>query len=120
MRGVRGMALELAKPIALLCSILSLLGVFHAAFLEPAADVEQRVFGSLGPLLLAAGIALMGALVFHADGHAGKNISSFDTASLIGTFPMRIFCWTVGGMLPLFFLSWYLEAHCIFYRDVRF
>ena len=114
------MVLELAKPVALLCSILSLLGVFHSAFLEPAADVEQRLIGSLGPLLLAAGIALMSGLAFQARWRTGANHRSEYRASLIETFPVRIFCWSVAGMTVLFILSWYLEAHCIFYRDIRF
>ena len=110
------MVLELAKPVALLCSILSLLGVFHAAFLEPASDVEQRLVSSLGPLLLAAGIALIGGLIFQA----GQRNRSEHGVSLAEAFPVRMFCYAVGGMLLLFLLSWYLEAHCIFYRDIRF
>ena len=114
------MVLELARPVALLCSILSLLGVFHAAFLEPTADVEQRLIGLVGPLLLAAGIALAGGLTFQARWPAGASLRSEYGASLIETFPVRIFCWSVIGMAVLFLLSWYIEAHCIFYRDIRF
>ena len=33
---------------------------------------------------------------------------------------MRVFFWTTGVMLVLFLLAWYLETHCIFYRDVRY
>jgi len=114
------MVLELARPVALLCSILSLLGVFHAAFLEPTGDVEQRLVGSLGPLLLAASIAFAGGLTFQARWRTGGNRRSEYVVPLIETFPMRIFCWSVAGMAVLFLLSWYLEAHCIFYRDIRF
>jgi len=114
------MVLELARPVALLCSILSLLGVFHSAFLEPAGDVEQRLVGSLGPLLLAAGMALLGGLTFQARRRGGANHRGEYGASLIETFPVRVFCWSVAGMAVLFLLSWYLETHCIFYRDIRF
>jgi hypothetical protein len=114
------MVLELARPVALLCGILSLLGVFHAAFLEPVGDVEQRLVGSVGPLLLAAGIALAGGLTFQARRPAGGNSSSEHVAPLIETFPVRIFCWSVIGMAVFFLLSWYLETHCIFYRDIRY
>ncbi len=58
------MLLELARPIVLLGCILSLLKLFHAAFLEPAATNLQRLEDALGPFLLAAAIALLGALVF--------------------------------------------------------
>lgn len=114
------MVLELARPVALLCSILSLLGVFHSAFLEPAGDVEQRLVGLLGPLLLAASIALMSGLTFQARWRTGGSRRSEYVVPLIETFPVRIFCWSVTGMAVLFLLSWYLEAHCIFYRDIRF
>ena len=114
------MVLELARPIALLFSILSLLGVFHAAFLEPAGDMEQRLVGSLGPLLLAASIAFAGGLTFQARWRMGGNRRSAYVAPLIETFPVRIFCWSVAGMAVLFVLSWYLETHCIFYRDIHF
>ena len=114
------MVLELARPVALLCGILSLLGVFHAAFLDPTADVEQRLVGSLGPLLLAASIAFAGGLTFQARWRTGRNRRSEYVVPLIETFPMRIFFWSVAGMAVLFLISWYLETHCIFYRDIRF
>jgi hypothetical protein len=113
------MVLELARPVALLFSILSLLGVFHSAFLEPTGDVEQRLVGSVGPLLLAAGIAFVGGLTFQARWRTGGNGRSEYVVPLIETFPVRIFCWSVAGMAVLFLLSWYIEAHCIFYRDIR-
>lgn len=114
------MVLELARPVALLCGILSLLGVFHAAFLEPVGDVEQRLVGLVGPLLLAAGIALAGGLTFQARWPTGGNRRIEYVAPLIETFPVRIFCWSMIGMAALFLLSWYLETHCIFYRDTHF
>jgi hypothetical protein len=122
LREVRGMVLELARPIALLGCILSLLGVFHAVFLEPAADFEQRMLGSFGPLLLAAGMALAAGLVFLPGRHSllGARRRDVGLASLVATFPMKVFCWTMAGMTALFAVSWYLEAHCIFYRNVRF
>ena len=39
---------------------------------------------------------------------------------LSGTLPVQIFFWATGIMTVLFLVSWYLEAYCIFYRDVRF
>ena len=110
------MILELARPVALLCCILSLLGVFRAAFLELSSDVEQRLAGSVGPLLLAVGIALISGLIFQARGCSRAGHS----ASLVETFPMKVFLWSIAGMLLLFLLSWYLEAHCIFYGNLRF
>lgn len=117
---VRGVLLELAKPITLLCSMLSLLAVFHTAFLGQATDYSQRMYNSLGVLLLAAAFALVGGLVFLQDGRQRK-VSPVNRSRQLGitqTFPVQVFCWTTGIMAVLFVLSWYLETHCIFYRDI--
>ena len=62
------MLLELARPVTLLCSMLSLLAVFHAAFLGAEMDYSARIYDSLGVLLLAAGFSLVGGLVCLEDG----------------------------------------------------
>ena len=121
------MLLELARPVALLCSMMSLLAVFHTAFLGPATDYSQRIYDSLGVLLLAAGFSLVGGLVFQEDGREnGERLRKASRVSrrrelrIIETFPVQVFCWTTGIMTVLFVLSWYLETHCIFYRDIHF
>jgi hypothetical protein len=116
------MLLELAKPITLLACILSLLGLFHAAFLEPAADPLQHLEDALGPLLMAGALALLDGLMFLP----GPEIPGVKTPLseqmwvLLRTFPVRVFCWATSGMAAFFLVAWYLEAHCIFYRDVRY
>jgi uncharacterized membrane protein YdcZ (DUF606 family) len=110
------MLLELARPVSLLASMLSLLAVFHAAFLGTETDIAQRLIHGLAMLALAAGISLLSGLAFL--GHAG--LDPADSVQLSRTFPVRIFCWTSGIMAALFAVSWFLETHCIFYRDVRF
>jgi hypothetical protein len=110
------MFVELAKPVTLVFCILSLYGVFHTAFLLPASDVEQRICESLGTLALAAGISFLSALIFREspEGRDPRN------TRLTATLPVQVFCWATSVMLVLFLVSWYLESHCIFYRDVRF
>ena len=105
------MLLEMARPVSLMASILSLLAVFHAAFLGTETDIVQRLIQGLAMLALAAGISLLSGLTFL--GHA-------DLGQLSRTFPVRVFCWTSGIMAVLFAVSWYVETHCIFYKDVRF
>ncbi len=105
------MLLELARPVSLTASMLSLLAVFHAAFLGTESDFVQRLVHGLAMLALAAGVSLLSGLTF--QGHA-------DAAHLGRTFPVRIFGWASGIMAALFAVSWYLETHCIFYKDVRF
>jgi hypothetical protein len=105
------MLLEVAKPVALGLCLLSLLAVFHAAFLVPATGFEQRIWDSVMLLSLAAGICLSSGLIFRESERRG--------ATLASTLPVQLFCWGAGLMLVLFVASWYLETYCIFYRDMR-
>jgi heme/copper-type cytochrome/quinol oxidase subunit 2 len=116
--------LELARPITLLASMISLLAVFHTAFLGPEADFSQRIYDTMGMVLISAGVSLISGLCFlegrqsntreagHTPGNYGMRITE--------TFPMQVFCWTTGIMIVLFLLAWYLETHCIFSRHVRY
>jgi hypothetical protein len=106
------MLVEIAKPIALLLCMLSLLCVFQAAFLVPASDLEQRSWDSLILLSLAAGTCLTSGMIFRESTNSGDG-------SLTRTLPIQIFCWAAGLMVAWFLASWYLETHCIFYKDVR-
>jgi len=106
------MFLEAAKPVALLLCILSLYAVFHTAFLIPATDFHDRIHDGLLLLTLAAGISLPSGLLFR-ESHSPQ-------ARLATTLPVQLFCWSAVVMFLLFTASWYLETHCIFYRDVRF
>src|SRR5580704_4751965 len=58
------MFVDVARLLALVFCMLSLCAVFHTAFLVPASDLEQRIWDSLSLLALAAGISLVGGLVF--------------------------------------------------------
>lgn len=108
------MLLELARPVTLLGSVLSLLAVFHTAFLGPGTDYPQRIYDSMGVLLIAAGFALVSGLTFREGRRWAANLA------IMETFPVLLFLWTTGIMAALFVLSWYLETHCIFYRNVHF
>jgi hypothetical protein len=109
---------ELLRPAALLASMMSLLAVMHTAFFGSEADYWQRIYDSLGMLLLAAGIALIGGLLFERNGDDARN--SGPVAAIFQTFPVRIFCWTAGLILALFLLGWWIEANCIFSKEMRF
>jgi hypothetical protein len=103
---------EIAKPVTLLLCILSLYAVFHTAFLIPGRTVEERVWDSIGLLVLAAGISVVSGLIFREGEDDGMRLG--------GTLPMQIFAWATGIIVGLFVVSWYLETYVIFYRDVRF
>jgi cation transport ATPase len=106
------MLLEVAKPIALILCMLSLCAVFYTAFMAPAINLEQKTWDSLVLLSLAAGICLSSGLIFSESGKNGN-------ARLTATLPVQMFFWATCWMLVLFVVSWYLETHCIFYKDVR-
>lgn len=117
------MLAEIVRPVTFILCILSLFGTFHAAFLVPAIEVDQRIFESLRWLGLAAGLALTSGLVFREAGlQPDKRSSSLfksGLTALLRTFPVRMFCWASVAMLILFVASWYLENHCVLYRDNR-
>lgn len=104
--------LEAAKPIAVALCMISLCAVFNAVFLVPASDLEQRTWNTVVLLSLTAGICLASGMIFRESTESG-------TDPLLRTLPVQLFCWAVSLMLVLFLVSWYLETHCIFYRDVR-
>jgi hypothetical protein len=103
---------EVAKPVALVLCMVSLCGVFYTAFLIPASGLEQRTWDSLVLLSLAAGISLSSGMIFRETEESG-------VGTILRTLPVQMFCWAVCLMLVMFVTSWYLETHCIFYRDVR-
>jgi hypothetical protein len=101
------MFLELAKFASLLLSILSLDGLFHAAFLESGSHFEQRLVPSGGALLLAAAVCLGSGYIFRAwELKAGRR-----DASIAGSLPMLIFWWGSGLITLLFFGSWVLNRY---------
>jgi hypothetical protein len=110
------MLVEVAKPVTLIFCILSLFAVFNAAFLAPSSDLQQRIYDSLSMLALATLSCLVSGLIFRE----ATRDSPSGSARLTATLPVQIFCWCAGIMFVLFVISWYLENHCIFYRDVRF
>ena len=109
------MLVEVPKPVTLFFCILSLYAVFNAALLNPSPDMDQRIYDSIGRLALAAAISLISGLIFCAATHDADG-----SARLAATLPVQMFVWGAGAMVIFFVISWYLERHCIFYRDIRF
>ena len=102
----------MAKPIAVALCMLSLCAVFNAAFLVPASDLESRSWTAVILLSLTAGICLASGMIFRESAEPRAD-------RLMRTLPVQLFCWAVSLMLVLFLVSWHLETHCIFYKDVR-
>ena len=107
------MLFEIAKPVTFICCIVALYALFYAAFLNPADNLEQRVYDSLGLLVLAAAESLISGLIFREAAHNRPT-------RLAATLPVQMFCWASAAMLLLFVVSWYWESHCMFRQDARF
>lgn len=105
------MLTDIAKPIALVLCMAALCAVFYTAFLVPA-DLAPRTWDALTLLALATGICVASGMLFRDE-------SGDEAPRLMRTLPMQMFLWAVGVMVALFLASWYLETHCVFYRDVR-
>jgi len=58
------MLVEIAKPITLVFSILSLYAVFDAAFLSLSIDLHQRIYESVLRVALAALTSVISGLIF--------------------------------------------------------
>ena len=99
----------MAKPAALVLCMAALCGVFNAAFLAPFNYPGQTIWDTLTLLSLATGICVASGMLFRQDANG----------RLLRTLPMQIFVWVTSVMLAMWLAAWYLETHCIFYRDVR-
>jgi hypothetical protein len=108
------MFLDIAKPIALLMCILSLLATFRAAFLIPASELNIRIHDAFALLLLSAGVSILGGLLFRESAAIERN-----PVSLSGTLPIQIFCWASTVILILFAVSWYIETYFLPYAGAH-
>ncbi len=108
------MLVEVARPIVLILNIISLYAVFKGAFLAPAVSLEQRVLDFLCLLALAGALSVVSGFIFlyGATSPAGR-------LRVGSTLPVQLFYWAASIMLALFLVSWYVDSHCIFYRDIR-
>lgn len=82
--------IELAKPVTFILCILSLYALFITAFLVPSSDMHQKIYDSLGLLMLAAGASLVSGLIFQRatpERYPGST-------RLTATLPVQLFCWS--------------------------
>ena len=122
------MWLELARPITLLASVLSLLTLIRTAFFGPAVEFSDRLYDTCGMLVIAAAFAFLSGLTFpeaHGNGRGPSRDPNHPLAydpvmRLCQTFPVRVFRWTAGILFVLFLLNWYLQLHYIPWRDVHY
>jgi hypothetical protein len=130
------MLLELAKPVSLLASIVSLLAVFHAAFLGSETDLRERIFNALAMLIVAFAVSMASGLTFTQKRRASSGLHlvwptirhraqpkfapEFSFQSVIESFPMRVFYSAAGLMAAFFLAAWFIETYCIPLSRLRY
>lgn len=103
------MLLDLGKAFSFFLSIMALSEAMISAFLIPGTRWEDRLAAS------ALRIAIAGCVCF-ASGHVfaiAARAQGAPAPSLLATFPVRLFFWTLLGMAILFALSWYLDVYYV-------
>ena len=99
------MLLDLGRAISFFLTIFSLLTLFHTAFFMVGTTWEQRLIASITRVALAACIALASGLLFRHAEHPAVPLSK--------TLPVRMFLWTLFGVMVLFALAWYLDVYYV-------
>jgi hypothetical protein len=96
--------LELAKAVSFLVCILSLYWAAISAFFVPGARWEERMWIAAFKLVAAAAICFYSGMVFSWPSRSNPTAFQRITATL----PVRLFLWSLAGIVVVFALSWYL------------
>jgi hypothetical protein len=103
------MLLDLGKAVSLILSILSLYPVMLSAFFVPGTRWEDRLAMSLIKIALAACVCFASGFLFALR----PRLSLRTFSQIFSTLPVRIFFWSMGAMVVLFAVSWYLEEYYV-------
>jgi hypothetical protein len=93
---------DLSKAVSFAMSILSLCALLDTAFFIPATRWEDRLIASLARIGFAGCVCLISGVLFHF---------SQPQVPLARTLPVRLFVWTLSGLLLLFVIGWYLDVY---------
>jgi hypothetical protein len=99
-------ALELAKAISFLLTVLSLLSVLLTGFFEPNATWQDRMVHGLVRLAIAACVSLGSGLLFTWPVKSNPDAGE----AIVSTLPVKVFLWAALGMAALFAAAWYLRC----------
>jgi hypothetical protein len=102
------MILELARALSFFLSMLSLYPVLVSAFFTPGTHWQERLVLALLYVVLAGCACLISGLLF-----SRPSPSNPDGELLLSTLPVRMFLWTMVGMVLLFALSRFLEEYYV-------
>jgi hypothetical protein len=101
------MLLELLRPLSFFISMLSLYPVMLNAFFVPGTHWEERLEMALLRVVLAACICFTSGLLY------SWHTASQPAEPLLSTLPVRLFFWTMLGIVLLFAISWWLDAYYV-------
>lgn len=101
--------LEFGRILSFFLSILALCEAMISAFFIPGVGWQQRLAASALRVAVAGCICFASGILFTmtARAHGAHN------PTLLSTFPVRLFFWTLLGMAILFALAWYLDAYYV-------
>jgi hypothetical protein len=97
--------LDLGRALSFLLCILSLYAVIDTAFFLTATSWEQRLIASIARVVLAACICGASGMLFRYETEPATPLSR--------TLPVRIFLWTLFGVIVLFFTAWFLDVYYV-------
>jgi len=97
--------LDLGRAVSFLLSILSLCALIDTAFFLTATTWEQRLVASITRVVLAACVCIASGLLFRHSRHPAVPLSE--------TLPVRLFLWTLLGVIVLFALAWILDVYYV-------
>ena len=111
---------ELGKILSFFLSILSLYPIVGSAFFVPGTHWEQRIVMTLVKIAFAGCVCFASGMFFlpppASDRIPGVRHPELDrplTDRLLETMPVRMFLWTLAGVVVLFALSWYIEEYFV-------
>ena len=101
--------LELGRILSFFLSIMALCEAMISAFFIPGMRWQERLAASALRIAIAGCICFASGLLFNMN----SRVRGARNPSLLATFPVRLFFWTLLGMAILFALSWYLDAYYV-------
>ena len=99
------MLLDLGRAISFLLSLLSFYAVLGAAFFATATTWEQRLVAAIARIVVAACVSCASGMLFRYE--------SSPPVPLLRTLPVRLFLWTLVGVVVLFVLAWLLDTYYV-------
>jgi hypothetical protein len=96
---------EIGRVVSLVLSIVSLYALLGSAFFIPGSSWQTRLLGTVETLVMSACVCFASGLLFSMTSEAEPPVTR--------TLPVRLFLWSLAGMVILFVMSRYLEVYYV-------